>query len=149
MIITLKSLADEAAVSGEESVALGPLGRKGVGAQAFGYSKVGMWGVLLCSGGLAITGLVICIVSALNDRTSLIYAGLLILMIGIYLMISAVKEKANLDLIACNFKNLSAESMDELLRTLVKSNAGASRDVLGLIEKLINVVFNKNKRGTS
>jgi hypothetical protein len=145
MIITLKSLAKEADETAKHSAADGPLGRKAAVTQDWGYSKVGMWGVLLCSAAVAVTGLAICIVSAARDRTGLIYGGLLILMIGTYLMLAAVKEKANLELIATHFKTLSAESKDEMIQMLVKGNAGASKDILGLIEKLMNVVFKKGK----
>ena len=145
MIITLKSLANQAAAVDAESATIGPLGKKAGGVTPLDYSQVGMWGVLLCSGALAIAGLIICMVSALHDRLGLVYAGLVILLIGTYLMIVAVKEKANLDLIAGQFKNLSAQTKDELLRALVKGNIGAASGVLGLIEKLINVVSGQEK----
>ena len=143
MIITLKSLAKEADERAKHSAADGRMGRKAAGAQDFGYSKVGMWGVLACSAAVAVTGLAICIVSAARDRTGVIFGGLLILMIGMYLMLAAVKEKANLELIVAHFKNLSAESKDEMIQMLVKGNAGTSKDVLGVIEKLMNIVFKK------
>lgn len=146
MIITLKSFVNRMSEATTQSAAEGPLGRKSIKAEPWKYSKVGMWGVLLCSGAVGIAGLAICIVSAARDRAGSTYVGLLVFLVGMYLMISAVKEKSNLDLIDEHFDNLSIETKDELLRTLVKGNAGSSRDILNLIEKLINLVSKKGNK---
>lgn len=145
MIITLKSFVNRTTQAAMESTSEGALGRSSVKSERLKYSKVGMWSVLLCSGALAFAGLGICIVSAARDRTVSIYGGLLLLLIGTYLMITAVKEKANLDLVEDHFDGVSAQTKDELIRSLVKVNAESPKNILGLIEKLINVVFKEKK----
>lgn len=141
MIITVKGFAAKLDETVKEDSLGAPLGRRSSKIQDVKYNKVGMWAVLVCSFGLSISGLAFCIVSALRDNLPLVFAGVLILMIGNYLTIAAVKEKSNLDLIAAEFKNLSAESRDELLEILVKENIGSTGGILKLIEMVMNFVF--------
>src|ERR1051326_925751 len=88
MIITLRSLVSKVSELTDRSAVEGQMGRKPATAQDWNYSKVAMWGVLFCSGALAIAGLAICIVSAARDRTIPMYGGMLLLMIGTYLMVA-------------------------------------------------------------
>ena len=143
MIITLKGFANGLNSTTQDATMGAPLGRRTSKVQDVRYSKVGMWGVLLCSNGLAISGLVLCIVSAFRDSSLSVFAGVLILLIGNYVAISAVKEKASLDLIAVQFRDLSAETRDEIVGGLIKENARSTSGILGLIEMVMNVVFKK------
>jgi hypothetical protein len=147
MIITLKSFADNVEGAFKRRGELGVDQRQEAATiQEINYSKAGLWGVLLCSWGLAILGLALCVVAASRDQTASVVAGALILLIGTYIAISAVKEKANLDLIARHFNNLSAEAKDELIGILVKANADSSQGILGLIETLLNTLFKKGSK---
>lgn len=126
----------------EETMQRGQLGPRQAETSAT-YSKAGMWSVLVISCVLAIAGLVMCFAWVGEQNISGIVVGVFMILIGNYVLIAAVKEKANLDLIASHFKNLSPETQDELIRKLFQNSLGSSAGVIRLIETTLNVFFKK------
>lgn len=142
MIITLKNYLHTLDENAREATKGHPLGKKRV-ASGLQYSKVGMWSILLCSSAIAIVGLAVCIVSAARDHLVSVVAGIFMILIGIYVMIISVKEKARLDLVTEHFKDLPEETKEEILVYLTKDLSGSTVDILGLIERLLNIVFDR------
>lgn len=132
----------------EKTVQTGELGRDKAEPSAV-YSKAGMWCVLVLCCGLAIAGLVLCIVSAARQNVGAIVVGSLMILIGNYVLIAAVKEKAILDLFADHFKSLSSETQDELSRKWLQNFLDSSGGVLRLIETILNSVLNIFRKADS
>jgi len=73
---------------------------------------------------------------ASEDATSL-GGGLALIAFGTYGLISFLKEKANLDLLANAFDDLPSDAKANIIAIIAKSNSSSSSRLVGLIERLL------------
>lgn len=134
MIITLHGLARSLAKTGQSHLALDS---RPPPPSRLTYSKAGMRSVLACCSCVVATGLIVCITN--RDHLGLLWSGLVMQLIGVYLLGASVREWHNLDLITKHFDQLSDSAKEEIIGQL--AHTPPYQGVLGLIEQLLNSIL--------
>ncbi|MEO0852667.1 MAG: hypothetical protein AAFY15_04090 [Cyanobacteria bacterium J06648_11] len=146
MILTQKSLLEALQ---QEAIGItkdGPLGgEERPGEEDPHYNKASMWAILVSSTGLALSGAAASAYFAFQGRVLLVFLALILVLVGFYLTLSALREKWSLDLIAKLIETLSAESKQELVMVLIQSNSNSQGGILQLIESILNTFFTRGQ----
>lgn len=104
------------------------------------YSKVAML-ILLWTFGFSMIGALYSIFMAENFISKIV--GLIMFLVCGYGLMSFIKEKSNLDLLAAYFDDLSESAKYEVIQAIVNNNALASSVFIKIVENLLNIVIKK------